>query len=214
MKIDTNTCWYDKECALAMNNFYNVHLKNKTKKKQWEDFLHTKTFSDILLNIPYKNVELLDLGCGTGALSIFCNEFKYCGADMSYILNNSSKINFPQYDYYECDILIDDLEWLNKYQILVLNAVIDVMQYPLYTLEKILHHVKEYIIIHRQEITISGQTKTIQNNSYNSITYHSIINRHEFEKVLQKLNFEIITEKTLEFTNWENGGNSFLLKRI
>ncbi|MEK6879506.1 MAG: FkbM family methyltransferase, partial [Nanoarchaeota archaeon] len=112
-----------------------------------------------------------------------------------------------------CDIVQDNLAWVEPYPIIVTNAVIDIMQYPLEILAKILQHVSKYIIIHRQEITEHGQTHVTMNGSYGGFTYHSIINRKDFVDLLDKNNFDVIKEIHLDFGNWENGGSSFLIRK-
>jgi FkbM family methyltransferase len=121
--------------------------------------------------------------------------------------------NYPQYWYRSSDIVADDLSWINEFDICVVNGVIDVMEDHVGVLSKILTHCKEYLIIHRQEITENGTTHTITNGSYGGKTYHSIFNRSDFNEILDKHNFDIIKEIPLEFANWENGGSSFLLRK-
>jgi FkbM family methyltransferase len=87
------------------------------------------------------------------------------------------------------------------------------MQDGLSVLDKILQVAGKYVFIHRQEISEKKETHSIVNPSYNGVTYHSILNRKDFMDVIEKNNFQITHEENLEFTNWENNGNSFVLKK-
>jgi FkbM family methyltransferase len=199
-------CWHNETGVIEMNAFYDKHIKGGV-----DDFImeHMNKFSELL---PEGNGRLLDLGCGTGMLSDFKKNYTYYGADLPHIIYKSAIRNYPKEFFRAWDVTTDDLEWIGEFNIVVLNALIDVMETPLKTLDLILRHAKADIIIHRQEIT-KEMTKVFMNGSYGGHTYHSIINRDEFLNVLDLNNYAIEKEVNLSFSNWENGGNSFLLKK-
>src|SRR5688572_280459 len=147
-------CWHSETGVIEMNAFYDKHIKGGA-----DDFImeHMNKFSELLPDVSGK---LLDLGCGTGMLSEFKKNYEYYGADLQHILNESSMRNYPQYFYRVCDVEKDGLEWIGEFDIVVMNALIDVMQIPAAVLRKILSACKGGIIIHRQEITESGETKS------------------------------------------------------
>lgn len=207
MEIDNNSCWYQQSCVDEMNRFYDAHHNNA------EVCRHFSAFTQLLTLTDEKGSELVDLGCGTAMLSNYCKENVYIGADLPHIVAGCAMRNYNRFLYRACDIINDDITWINKYNIVVVNAVIDIMQHPLEMLSKILSSTKKYLIIHRQEITEAGQTKVIQNGSYGGYTYHSIINRKDFLKALEDNNFDIVKEIRLDFGNWENGGSSFLIRK-
>lgn len=206
MTTDKSTCWYNQTCVDEMNRFYDAHFKNMEVMK------HLNVFTQLLHHADEKKCPLLDLGCGTAMLSEFCKENTYIGADLPHILSGCAMRNYPQYFYRSCDILNDDLAWISDYKIIALNAIIDIMEYPVEMLGKILKHSSKFVIIHRQEITV-GETNVIQNGSYGGFTWHSIINRNDFLKVLDENDFNIEKELSPGFSNWENGGSSFLLRK-
>lgn len=205
--IDKGSCWYQDYCIEEMNRFYDLHIKNHDIKK------HFSAFTELLQATQITGTELLDLGCGTGLLSEFCHDFVYRGADLPKIIAGCAMRNYPGYFYKSCDITVDSLHWLKNYPIIVLNGVIDIMEFPLQVLEEILFNCDKYLIIHRQEITEQGLTEVHKNGSYGGYTYHSKISRNDFNSLLQINGFTVVKEIRLEFGNWENGGSSFLLKR-
>lgn len=206
MTEDKNTCWYSPNVVNEMNNFYDKHL-NTTMMK------HMAAFASLLELTDERGSKLLDLGCGTGMVSEWCRNYEYTGADLPHILGGSAMRNYPKHFYRAVDIVNDDLAWINEYQIVVLNAVIDIMENPIDVLKKVLDAGPKNIIIHRQEITDLGKTMVVKNDSYGGYTYHSIINRAEFYKLIDEYEYYAVRELNLCFTNWENGGTSFLLKK-
>ena len=201
--MSNNICWYQKECVESMNRAHDASMSEDTHP-------HFKAFTDLLDLCGYG--KLLDIGTGTARISQFCKNFDFVGADLPHIISGCAMRNYPKYKYQSIDIIEDNLAWIREYDVIVLNGVIDVMQNGLYILERILTHSRRYVLIHRQEITESGKTYSKINPSYNSNTFHSIINRNEFNQLLEKMGFEIVKENSPGFTNWENGGSSFLLK--
>jgi predicted SAM-dependent methyltransferase len=197
-------CWYQKECIDSMNKFEDECIKNQDIQPHYASFLE-------LLDLCGYG-KLLDIGTGTARISQFCKRFDFVGADLPHIISGCAMRNYPKYKYQSIDIIEDNLAWIREYDVIVLNGVIDVMQNGLYILERILTHSRRYVLIHRQEITESGKTYSKINPSYNSNTFHSIINRNDFNQLLEKMGFEIVKENSPGFSNWENGGSSFLLK--
>lgn len=205
--IDESTCWYQQDCVKEMNRFYDAHIKNGVHS-------HLSAFTALLELTDERGSEVLDLGAGTGMISEFCKNYHYRGADLPHIISGCAMRNYPQYMYKACDIAKDEnIAWINKYPVVITNAVIDIMQNPIEILQKILRNCSKYLIIHRQEITENGATRVTKNPSYSGFTYHSIISRKDFNDLLEKENFYVVREIQLSFGNWENGGSSFLLRR-
>lgn len=202
----SNICWGNDYCVTEMNNFYDKHLKTR------ELTGHLKYLVELLSNV--KGGTLLDLGCGSGILSEFCEGFEYRGADIESVVYGCAKRNYPDRLFAFVDIIKDDLSFIRAYDVVVLNAVIDVMQEPLVVLEKVLKSAAKYILIHRQEITEKSKTHVTIEGSYGGQTYHSVISRSDFLYTIRVNGFIIEDEKNLDFSNWENNGNSFLLKKI
>lgn len=207
LPLDQNTGWYTEASAHGMNKFYDNNIKNHDVSK------HLAAFTTLLARTHLENCLLIDLGCGTAMLSEFCKEFTYHGADLPNALGICAMRNYPQYYYRACDLTSSDLSWIKTYPIAVLNGVIDIMQTPLEVLERVLANCKEYLIIHRQEITEAGHTHTKDGPGYAPPSYHSVISRKDFNELVDRMHFDVVQEVALEFGNWENGGSSFLLRR-
>lgn len=206
-ELDTNTCWYAADCVSEMNRAFD-EAKGKDLAR------HLGVFNELLRSTDLKNVNLIDLGCGTALLSEFCQGFNYTGADLPAILGGAAMRNYPDLFYRACDLVNNDLAWISHYEIAVLNAVIDIMQFPLQVLSKVLINAGQYVIIHRQEITEKGKTRVEPGPGYGKQpAFHSIINRQDFINLVNAHHFDVVQELGLPFGNWENGGSSFLLRR-
>jgi len=202
--MSKDICWYQKECIESMNRFEDECIKNQDIQP------HYKSFNELLSLCG--TGKLLDLGTGTARISQFCKNFEFYGADLPHIISGCSMRNYPQYFYRSVDLIEDNLAWIRKFDVIVLNGVIDIMENGKYILERVLTHANKYVLIHRQEITENGKTHSVINPSYNSKTWHSVINRAEWNEVIERMGFEIVKENSPGFTNWENNGSSFLLK--
>ena len=201
--MSNNICWYQKECVESMNRAHDASMSEDTHP-------HFKAFTDLLDQC--EKGKLLDLGTGTARISQYCKGFDFYGADLPPIISGCAMRNYPQYFYRSVDLIEDNLAWIRQFDVVLLNGVIDIMQNGLYILERVLTHANKYVIVHRQEITESKKTTFTVNPSYNSKTYHSIINRKDFLDMVERMNFEIVCENSPQFANWENNGSSFLLK--
>lgn len=205
--VDESTCWYKDYCVEEMNRFYDIHIKNHDITR------HLGAFTRMLALTDEAGEKIIDLGCGTAMLSDFCKGHEYIGADLPHIISGCAMRNYPDKMYRSCDLTKDKLDFVSSFKIVVANGVIDIMEHPLTILASILNKAPKYVIIHRQEITENGETHTIKNGSYGGQTYHSIISRADWLRVLEENNFEIVAEEKLEFANWENGGCTFLLRK-
>lgn len=198
-------CWYDQECVNEINRFTDTYVKDKSVA---DHLLKLKE----LFNQCEKGCTLLDIGTGSAMVVELCGDFKFYGADLPHILYGCAMRNQPGYFYKSCDIIEDELAWIREFDIILLNGVIDVMYNGLGILRRVLTYSNRYVIIHRQEISKERDSRSVINNSYNSKTYHSIINRNDFDQLIEEMGFEIVKEVQLNFGNWEDGGRSFLLK--
>lgn len=198
-------CWYDQACVDSINKFVDVSVKNNPPAE------HIGNLKE-LLALCERGTDLLDIGCGSAMVSYFCKDFNYYGCDLPHIIHGCAIRNQPSYFYRSCDIIEDELAWIKRFDVILLNAIIDVMYNGPGILRRVLTHANKYVIVHRQEVTENGKTHSSINPSYSSKTYHSVINRKDFEELVDSMGFDIVHESKLNFGNWENGGSSFLLK--
>ncbi len=211
MQIDTyKTCWHKDFCCDKMNEFYDTHVKGKNIDQLP---CHIKVLLELFNTISEKDLLVIDVGCGTASSSEIVTSigFEYMGFDLPHIIENCAKRNYPNYQYIKGSI-DSHYDYLGYADILLLNAFIDVMEHPIISLDKILSVAENYVIIHRQEISETKETHSVINESYGGVTFHSIINRNDFNNILDHYNFEIVKELNCDFA-WENGGSSFLLKK-
>lgn len=208
IQTDKSTCWYDPAAPAEMNRFYDQHIKTHDITKHMEPF--TKLLNCIVADSDH---HLLDLGCGTAMLADWVPGFEYYGADLPHIIAGSALRNHPFHFYRGCDIVEEDLSWIEYFDVIAMSGVIDIMDKPIEVLKKVLHHTKKYMLIHRQEISDSNPTHVGSGPGYGGPAFHSIINRNDFNEIVQQYGFRIVAEVPCSFTNWENGGSSFLLAK-
>lgn len=201
--IDKRTCWYDKNLHTSVNPI-------TAKEPALLQLTHGRVLKELFDLIPISAKTVLDIGCGNAKAHTIIGSRVYTGLDLLNNICTIGRVNYPNLEFTTCDILEDNLSFISEYDIVLMNAFIDVMEWPVYVLIKILKECKGYVILHRQEIT-DGRTKIITNPSYTGFTYHSVLSRHAFDEVLETCNFKIVIEMDAGF-----GGNwrSFLLKRI
>lgn len=200
MKVDKTTCWYGKDHYKQVKVFVEKEGQLITTK-------HGRVLKELIDLIPESEKEFLDIGCGACMVSEITDR-NYTGVDLPDIITKLARVYFPSLCCIRSDIIEGDINFISKYDIVLMNAFIDIMQFPLETLNNILNKCKKYVIIHRQEIH-NEETEINLNRAYGGDTYHSKINRENFLRVLK--DFEILQEVDSGF-----GGNwrSFLLKRI
>jgi SAM-dependent methyltransferase len=193
LDVDITTCWYDtEECP--------QHMILGAQGKLWpvlEKSSHFPMLKTLLEEIPEECTTLLDIGCGAADLSRLINGLFYVGADLEHIIETVARKVHPHGNYISFDVYGDpkDCTFVGDYDVVVMNAFIDVLQYPLIGLKNILTNAKNYVILHRQEFDSDGMTRIERNSSYgNGTTYQSIINEQEFDVLLQELNFKVIKE--------------------
>lgn len=198
--IDKSTCWYNENLHREMNKY--------TKQEPSLDMVkHGIVLKNLFSSIPEEYDTVIDLGCGNAKASTVIGDRYYVGVDLPNNVEKIGKINNPDLEFIKCDIITDDIGFIRHYKIVLMNAFIDVMQYPIEILNKVLKNCHSYIVLHRQEI-IEGNTYVKMNPSYGGVTYHSLINRDEFLNLISSYNFEIEKEADAGF-----GGNwrSFIL---
>ena len=199
-----DSCWYQESCSSHMTNFLQKTPQDPDKVYHLRVL---KTMFDMC-----EGDTVIDLGTGGGEIGKIVSSlgYEFHGADLPHIITDCAMLNNPQFFYRGFDIINDDLSWTERYDVVVLNGVIDVMAYPLGVLRRVLEHSSRYVILHRQEIS-NGPTRYEINKSYGGKTFHSIINHNDLRDLLSQLEFEIIAQSNLDFSNWEDGGCSFLL---
>ena len=214
MKIDKTTCWYNKECCKNALEYAKTHPLEKTRH-----FQVLKSLLEIIIrDNAGKKLKLLDIGCGASSLQntkIIKNNFYYTGLDIEVAIKNIAQQIHSNGNYIICDIVEStekELEFIKSYDVLVMNAFVDVMQYPIEILTKILSCGNKYVIIHRQRTT-NDKTIVKKHPSYGGQTCCSLINTGDFANLIDKNNFKIIGKKIIR-KKADSDLCSFILKRM
>lgn len=175
---------------------------------------HGKVLQKLIRHVKGANLHVLDIGCGTGHISQLVGNHTYLGIDLPHIIENVAKKAYPDNDYMSVDIFKAlNLEFIGLYDIVVMNAFIDVMEEPRMALRRILAYCDHNVILHRQEVSFTKKTQSTKENSYGGWTYHSILNAVDLKMVIDESGFKIVTEESCGFDNWEGGGKSILMEK-
>ena len=191
--VEEIECWYNlniKKC---------LRKTGKGLKGQYATELHK-----LINSIPDGRV--IDLGCGSGKMSKFFKD--YTGVDLPKTVKNIGKVMSPKVNFIECDLIKDDISFIGEYDIVFMDAFIDVMSDPLRILSRVLLNSNNYVLLIRQEI--GKETKITRNPSYGGWTYHSVIGMNDLYKVLEVCGFRIVqVTNNCIAENW----NNFILQK-
>jgi len=204
-KVDTSSCWYQRDSLYkSMNDAISKH-------PPLEQIGHGKVLISLVNMVDEEGLKFLDCGTG-GALShTIVKKSEWTGCDLEHVIENVSKKCFPNLDYFSCDLINEDLTFMKDFDILLFNAILDIMEQPLLLLDKILKNSKKYVIIHRQDMLKYIPHHLSKQESYGGFTYHTMINREKFNEILKNNNF--IIKKEEESGLGLKYNRSFLLKK-
>ena len=158
-----------------------------------------------LLELCQGSSSIIDVGCGAASLGDLVS-IEYTGCDLPSIIENVSQKLHPSFKFIKFDVMEDKVDFLSEYDIVVMNAFIDVMEEPLIVLNKVLEKSKKYVIIHRQKI--SETTKSSETSSYTGFSFSSSLSKSDISRSLDRFSFEV--EKMIF---WTPEFCSFLVKK-
>ena len=209
LKIDKTTCWYDNDKAPKQ-------MIRGARGELWPTLENSAHFPILeqLINAMLKQcsscISLVEVGCGAAEFQRVFTNFFYTGADLPNVIDNVAKIVNPIGRYIKFDLYKNEMKFLNDFDSVLMNAFIDVLEYPIFGFEKVLNNSNSYVLLHRQTLT-REKTHTIINDSYGGKTYKSLINFQEFMNVLTEKGFTIVEEIRFPF---EPNTFSFLLRKV
>jgi hypothetical protein len=189
-KVDKGSCWYD-------NITTPTEMVKGATGVLWpilEESDHFSVLNRMLRTASESSTSILDLGCGAADVSRVCGTLFYLGVDMPHIIENVARQVNPFGRYDEFDAHDSDYGFVSSYDIVLMNAFIDVMEFPREILGKVLENSAKHVILHRQLISEGSPTSITKSQSYSGWTYRSAINREDFEKILCNHGFEILDE--------------------
>lgn len=183
------SCWHDDKTTPR-------EMIAGAKGKLWPKLKHSdhvSVLNELIVKSGNKNV--LDLGCGAAELStVLPTDYSYCGVDLPHIIDLVANKMHPDLSYIKCDIEKDDITFLGRYDLIVMNAFIDVLDKPLQILSKVLSVSTSDILMHRQEIR--SRTTIEIRDAYGGKTYKSIFSRSDLNRVIDEHGFKISEERS------------------
>lgn len=209
LKINQTTCWYDNDKAPKQ-------MIRGAKGELWpvlEKSVHFPILEQLINTMLRKCsscISLVEVGCGAAEFQRVFTNFFYTGADLPNVIDKVAKVIHPTGRYIKFDVYKNDMRFLSEYDVVLMNAFIDVLEFSLLGLEKVLKNSRDYVILHRQTLT-RDETHTTMNSSYGGQTYKSFINFNGFMNVLNKNGFVIAEEIRFPY---EPNTFSFLLKKV
>ena len=205
---DYTSCWYNKSLL------YSEMIRSVRNHQSFEQIGHGKVLISLVNMVDDDELKFLDVGTGGGLGHTIVKKSEWTGCDLSHVIENVSKKCFPDLNYIECDLLNDDLSFLKEFDILLFNAIFDVMENPIELLERVLKNSKNYVIIHRQQISngyLSNGFTITKEPSYGGFTFRTNIERKLFINILKNNKFSIIKE--MDSGLGLSNNYSFLLKK-
>lgn len=196
MKIDKTTCWYNSEiCPNQMVLGATGKLFPKLEHSDHFSVLQ-RLIDKYLFHSSIRTV--FDLGCGSGDVGrLFGASLFYSGGDLPHIIENVAKVVNPTGRFQYVDVINDDLSFLKSFDLVLMNAFIDVMQHPLEVLQKVLKSCQNFVLIHRQSLSIKHSTHVVKHPSYGSFSYQSIIAEEDFRSICDSEGFEEIKREMI-----------------
>jgi hypothetical protein len=207
MKIEDSNkiCWHDPAVSSSMLKGSNGILFPKLV-----DSNYVHVLLDLVDIAKPHCTSCLDLGCGAADLSdlIVKRNMTYAGADLPHIIQNVAKVQHSSYNYYEFNVETDDdLAFVGFYDLVVMNAFIDIMEHGKEILEKILPYCSKYVLIHRQRIDQKTEAVLLP-SLYGGKTWQYTIGYNDLFDTINKNGFKFVRE-----VPWEANSYSFLINK-
>ena len=154
---------------------------------------------------------LLDIGCGIAEAATTFPAYKYTGVDLPHVIEQAARVKNPQTNFIAFNANKDTYDFVRDYDIVLMNSFISEMPDWYRCLNNVLYNSKEYVIIHRQEVT-SDSSYLREYTTYADLkTTNSVINYDELKRVFYFNGFDIVYE-TNSFPNNQKQ-KTFLLRR-
>ena len=191
--FDKPQCWENKELhqrmLLAANGKLWPTLENAD---HWPVLKHLIIKAHTICDKSGLPNTLLDIGCGPASLSEHLEGLSYAGTDLGHVIENVAKVRNPNQKYYHCNILEDDLGFMENYSICVANAFVSVMENPLAVLENLLLNAGTFLILHRQRLGYQTWQQKLKAPEYGGWRWESTIGYEDLEKMCNKNGFHPI----------------------
>ena len=154
---------------------------------------HFDALKDCVDRIESEKRDLLDIGCCKAEFADAFPEFDYCGADLEHIIENVSKRVKPLLNYHHFDANTGDYSFMQHFDVVLMNSFLSEMPNAMDILENVLKHSREYILIHRQDISERENIEHYQ--TYGGLgTINYVMSRSGLECLLDKYKYKIVIE--------------------
>lgn len=186
MESKKNNAWYDKSIVpFEMVKGAKAEIPG-WKKLEYTD--HFKVLDELIKSIDVKSI--VDMGCGAAEIGRLYDSLEYLGVDLPHVIENVAKVVNPNLEYLEFDANESSFDFLENYDLVLMNGFLSEMPDPIEILESVLSNSLNYVIIHRQDFTDSLDTFIQTYNSYGGIkATNSVINLEEFKIICHKHGF-------------------------
>lgn len=166
---------------------------------------------------PYLNGHVLDLGCGFGAVIRYhnLNPDSYVGVDQNPTIINWLRVNFPQYRIEQRDLDFDLLNFNEKFDTIVMTAVLEHLKKPSSLFEQIPNLLtKEGVVVITTPTPFGGEIHKF--GSSVGLFYREAANDHERFYNKQDLHSILRTHglRPIYFKRFLMGGNQILVGRL
>lgn len=206
MKSKKDNAWYDKDIVPSeMVKGAKAEIPG-WKKLEYTD--HFKVLDESIKSIDVKSI--VDIGCGAAEIGRLYDSLEYLGVDLHHVIEGVAKVVNPNLEYLQFDANESSFDFLENYDLVLMNGFLSEMPDPIEILESVLSNSLNYVIIHRQDFTDSLDTFIRTYNSYGGIqATNSVINLEEFKIICHKYGFCI----TIKDSNL-GGKKTILLQKI
>ena len=158
-----------------------------------------------------KGKTLLDLGCGIAEVGSTFPQFDYTGVDLPHIIENAARVKNPNFNYAYFNANEDEYDFLNNYDIVLMNSFLSEIPDWFRVLSKVLMEAKDYVVIHRQEITSDSNFLQEYRTYANLVTPKTVLNYNDLTMLFDRMGYELLFE-TGSFPH-ESNQKTFLLQR-
>jgi hypothetical protein len=189
------TAWHNQKMPKSMMDAHFPHVVNSD---------HFKAIKQCFGHISEAK-SLIDLGCGKAEISDAFPEYKYCGADLPHIIQKVSKISKSSLEYVEFDAIIDSMNFVSSYEVVLMNSFLSELPNANTVLKRVLNHAKNYVLIHRQAIE-EDQRNELYDTYGNLPTVRYTFSKQEFDSIVcfngftEMLNIPSFTDSSLRTT--------------
>ena len=179
-----------------ISSFIKENISSELNIKELNDNYPTHWFDFIQFLKIFKPNSMLDVGCGCGAFSELCNKefpgLEYVGMDYAEEAIEIAKEQWKHGSFIVKDYKELDKEFISKFDLIHMGALLDVLPDGDEALEYILSLSPKQVLIGRMRITEDGSHNS-KYLAYDKITTYAFNhNRENFINICKKYGYDIM----------------------